>query len=429
MCSAYPAIAFLSTEWIKSSTVDLGDPRTAGWTFLVNGNDPQYSAIVDALRPLAEYRSMRNSTAPLVFLDESPDEWFDWLLENYSSLIMERVPYYILIVGGPDHVPFRFQSFLATAAAVGRVNFDSIEDLKTYVEKVIRLEQMTSPTALAEAVCFAPDGGSDDATYFSHHYMVKPLADHIQTHCRLKTRAIMGDDATKARLLEVLFEARPALVYTASHGLGALDAPFEVQKRLNGAICCQHSQNDPLENWLFAADDVPLEKTFLEGAVFFQFACFGYGTPSESDFNHWLGRPQLNTSADFVASLPKRLLAHPKGPVAFIGHVDVAWLHGFADPNDPYILERWHPRIEPFVQAVDVLLKVQPVGLAMASMNKRYNIGNALLTSTFDRLQRGKIQMTPEFHTRLVDAFITRSDAQNYFIFGDPGVRLRISED
>jgi hypothetical protein len=60
-------------------------------------------------------------------------------------------------------------------------------------------------------------------------------------------------------------------------------------------------------------------------------------------------------------------------------------------------------------------------------MVKKYDIGNALLTSTFDRLQRGRIKVTPEFHARLVDAFITRNDAQNYFIFGDPAVSLRMS--
>ncbi len=34
---------------------------------------------------------------------------------------------------------------------------------------------------------------------------------------------------------------------------------------------------------------------------------------------------------DFVAALPKRLLAHPRGPIAYAGHRDTAWRHGFAD--------------------------------------------------------------------------------------------------
>ena len=410
----------------RERTVDLGDPRTAGWTFLVDGNDPQHTDIIRIIRSLAEHRGMEDPGTPLFFHHEPPDEWFDWLLENYSSLEMKKVPHYILIVGRPDQVPFQFQSLLGSAAAVGRVDFDSLEELKTYVDKVIRLEQATAPTVTRETIFFAPDGGSKDATYFSRRYMAEPLAEHVRIHCGLNTRAIMGDEATKTHLMESLYRARPALVYTASHGLGAPNESFEIQKRLNGAICCQRIGNQPMQDWLFSADDVLLDAPFLEGAVFFQFACFGYGTPAESDFMHWLRKPELNTEVDFVAALPKRLLAHSSGPVAFIGHVDTAWLYGFDDPDSPHLLEFWHPRIAPFVKAVDTMLRVQPIGQAMAEMSKRYDIGNALLTSTYDRLQRGKIQVTPQFLTRLASAFITRSDAQNYMIFGDPAVRLRI---
>lgn len=410
----------------RKRTVDLGDPVLAGWTFLVNEDDPQKDDVIKVLRPLAKHRGMENPEAPLFFGDEPEDEWFDWLLENYSSLNMKKVPHYILIVGGPDQVPFHFQSFLDIAASVGRVGFDSLKDLETYIEKIIRLEKAASPTATRETVFFAPDGGPNDATYFSRLYMAQPLADYVEAKCLFKTRRVMGDDATKKQLAENLRATKPALVFTASHGIGAPDESLEIQKQFNGAICCQRTDDESIKQWLFSADDVPFDEPFLEGSVFFQFACFGYGTPAESDFMHWLGNPQLNAKADFIAALPKKLLAHPRGPVAFIGHVDTAWLHGFADPKNPHILDRWHPRIAPFVDALNVLLKVQPVGLAMASMNTRYDITNALLTSTYDRLQKGKIKMTADYHALLADAFISRSDAQNYMIFGDPAVHLRI---
>ncbi|TIL42219.1 hypothetical protein [Mesorhizobium sp.] len=413
----------------RERMVDLGDPRAAGWTFLLNGNDPQREAIIEALRPLAEHRGMANQDEPLIFADESPDQWYDWLLENYSSLVLDKVPHFVLIVGGPDCVPFRFQSILGTAAAVGRVGFDSVEDLRTYVEKIIRLETAADPAVLGQAICFAPDAGPDDATYFSRRYMGEPLAEHIRDRYGMETLALMGDKASKTRLQEALHGTKPALVYTASHGIAAPEEPFEFQKQINGAICCQHEPGTPLDAWLFSAGDVPLDEPFLEGAVLFQFACFGYGTPRESDFWHWgLGKTKLNTHADFIAALPKRLLAHPNGPVAYIGHVDLACLHGFVDPAKPHTLDRWQPRMEPFVSAVERLLKAQPVGLAMANMCKKYDICNALLTGTYEQIQRGKIQQTPDFHSRLSDAFITRTDAQNYFILGDPAVSLRIAD-
>jgi hypothetical protein len=178
---------------------------------------------------------------------------------------------------------------------------------------------------------------------------------------------------------------------------------------------------------LFAGEDIPMEEPFLEGAVFFQFACFGYGTPAESDYTHWLQNvPEKYAQEDFVAALPKRLLAHPRGPIAYIGHLDTAFLHGFADPGEPQTLDRWHTRIEPFVAAINRLLGVQPSGLAMEDMNNRYSVCNAILTNTYDRQQRGTLKWTDELGRRFLDYWIIRSDAQNYMIFGDPAAHLRI---
>ena len=409
-------------------TTDPGDPRVAGWTFLVNKADPQRDAIGKILEPLAVHRGMADPKKPLLYNGEPPDEWFDWLHDSYYALDLEgeKVPQYLLIVGGPDQVPFRFQSILDTVAKVGRVEFDTLDDLKTYVDKLIRIETAAEPIVTKEAILFAPDAGLPDPTHFSREYMGQPLAEHIQDELGFATHTLIGDDATKMNLKATLSAKKPALVYTASHGLGATDETFEIQKRYNGAICCQHTGPLTLES-LFSADDVPLDQPFLEGSVFFQFACFGYGTPAESDYNHWLkGVPKQYTEADFVAALPKRLLAHPRGPSAFIGHLDTAFLHGFADPAEPFTVDRWHKRIAPFKKAVDQLLGVQPSGLAMQDMNKRYSACNAIITNTYDQQLRGKLKWTPRLEARFLDNWITRGDAQNYMIFGDPAVHLRI---
>jgi hypothetical protein len=414
----------------RDRTVDLGDPTAAGWTFLVNENDPQRDMLIEVLRPLAELRRMADPEEPLVFRNESPGQWFDWLLENYSPLNLGKVPQYVLIVGGPDQVPFAFQSLLQCRAAVGRVQFDGLVELEAYIEKIIRLEQAASPATARQAVFFATDGGPLDATHFSRRYMVEPLVEEVRGTWKLHASPLIGHQATKPQLLETLEKSNAALVYTASHGIGAPKESFEIQKKVNGAIVCQHTWGPSKKDILFTADDVPVDKPFLEGAVFFQFACHGYGTPAESDFHHWDHRArQWDTKADFIAALPKRLLAHPRGPIAFIGHLDEAFLHGFTDPDARFLVEKWHRRIEPFRSAVEAILHVQPVGLAMANMNARYNFCNALLTSTYDRLQRKKLEITKEFNSRLASEFVTRSDAQNYMVFGDPAVRLRIPTD
>lgn len=409
---------------------DLGNPREVGWTFLVNSNDPQRDEIIKTLQPLAKHRNMKDPNSPLM-IDFPPDsginaDWYWWLEENYKHPDIEKPPHYILLVGGPEYIPFHFQSFLDIAASVGRVAFDSIKDLQTYVEKIIRLETADSPVIDREVLYFATDEGSSDPTYYSCLYMATPLADYSKNTCKFRTHKLMKDDATKEKFIKLLKMTKPSLIYTASHGVGAPQEDLETQKKYNGAICCQPSPGQSFQESLFSGEDIPLNRPFLEGSIFFQFACFSYGTPRRSDFAHWLGDQTLNSKEDFIAALPKKLIAHPKGPIAYIGHVDTAWLHSFADPDHPMIIDRWHSRILPFKKAVEVLLNVQPIGLAMESMNEAYNFGNQRLTSIWDYIERGRYKMNPERHSRLVDTFIKRSDAQNYMIFGDPAVRLRI---
>jgi hypothetical protein len=412
----------------QRATFDPGDPRAAGWTYLVNAADPRRQEIAMILEPLAKHRGMADPTEPLLYNGESSDDWFNWLHDNYYALDLEgvRVPQYILVVGGPTRVPFLFQAVLGTVANVGRVDFDKLDDLRDYVAKLIRIETTAEPLVAEEAILFAPDVGLPDPTYFSRQYMVEPLAEQIRHELRFETHTLIGDDATKANLLDILRTKKPALVYTASHGLGATDASVEIQKRYNGSICCQHRGALTLDS-LFSADDVPLEQAFLEGAVFFQFACFGYGTPAQSDYAHWIeGVPKRYTDADFVAALPKKLLAHPKGPIAFIGHLDTAFLHGFADVEAPHILERWHARIAPFKKAAEQLLAVQPSGFAMHDMSTRYSVCNALITHTYDQQRRRRLSWNARLKARFLDNWITRGDAQNYMVFGDPATRLRI---
>jgi hypothetical protein len=405
--------------------VDLGDPSAAGWTYLVALDEPQLDAVVSVIEPLATRRGMRNRQDPLRYAGESQEEWFDWLLNNYTSLNTERVPHYILIVGGPDRVPFRFQAFLQTVASVGRVAFDTLDQLAAYVEKVVRLEDANKPTAVDEALFFAPDAGPRDATFFSRRYMVEPLAHYANRVCGYEVESSVADTATRARLQEIMHTRRPALLYTASHGVGAIGQPLDVQRRMNGAIVCQEGDGSWHEE-LFSAADILYDTPCLEGAVVFQFACFGYGTPAESEFAHWLGESVPTAEVEFVSALPNRLLAHPRGPLAYIGHVDAAFLHGFDDPDSPFLLERWHPRINPFARALSSVLETQPVGRALAGMAERYDVLNAILTSVADQQRRGRAP-SPGFEERLVSTFITRTDAQNYHVLGDPAVRLRVT--
>jgi hypothetical protein len=402
---------------------DLGDPCRAGWTFAVHAGDPARPDIIRLLRPLAEHRGMPAPDEPLLLDDR--DVW-TWLDEVYLGGTRTPPPQYILLVGGPERISFGLQAILGTLASVGRLDFDQPQELERYVAKVLRLERADAPATRAETLWFAPGGEHGQATELAERLMVRPLCNWTRTQHRLETRLITGAEATKEELLAALASARPALVYTAGHGLAPPQAPLDAQRRLAGGICCQPIAGQPFHRWAVIADDLPADDPFLEGAVFFQFACFGLGVPELSEFAPWLtGAPERLADRPFVSALPRRLLANPRGPVGFIGHVDEAWVHGFVDPLDAKLGAVWSARLAPFQSALDRLLSLQPTGLSLGALARNFAIGNAALVTHLEQSRAG-LELTPERQRYLVNTFIRRTDAKNYLVLGDPGARLRL---
>lgn len=426
-----PGVAFRGE--VERKVKDPGDPRSVGWAYLINKSDPNRDEYIKLMTVFGTRRGMHDPSEPIYYNGEKSAQWFDWLNKNYfkKGLNGRHAPLYIMIIGGPEQVPFLFQSFLSTVVNVGRVSFDTLDDLKTYLEKLTRLESAPDPVVSREVTIFAPDGGVNDVTSLSRQYLARPINESILQKRGFKTTTLMAHDATKSRLQETLHAANPALVFTASHGIGEpLDVPLDEKMRINGSILCQFKGNFTDED-LFMAADVPMNIPFLEGSIFFQFACFGYGTPAKSDFAHWLHPyiPEWYAEKDFISALPKQLLKHPRGPIAYIGHVDSAFLHGFADPKDRFVSGRYHDRISPFISLIHGLLDVDPSGLSIRPINDRFNICNAILTKMYDDMRKQEFEWKPQSNEDICDNWILRSDAQNYLIFGDPAAKLRIPQN
>ncbi|MDQ3902815.1 MAG: C25 family cysteine peptidase [Thermoproteota archaeon] len=418
------------------------NPCVAGWTYLINKNHPNLSETQKALEPLAKHRCMKGD--PLFFddkanYDSSIAGWQTWIEDNYSGinsdLSLRKPPHYILIIGGPDQVPFGLQALLDIQASVGRIDLGP-EELDAYVQKIIRLEKADKTNLNREAFFFATNHGGRDPTYFSYNYMVKPLIEKAQ-NMKFNAQSLLEKDATKENFLKSLANTRPALVYTASHGVTDPNWNSEMQERMNGAIVDQSwVPNQPLgPNCLITAEDIPYDKPFLEGSIFFQFACFGYGTSADDEFTYWTNKlfpvsmqhEELKFQKDFIGALPKRLLAHPHGPIAFIGHLHLACLQGFDNPDERLIDERWSSRLEPFVYALDNLFQLIPSGEAMADMNRRFGSYSAELSKIFGRIKRRPLPEEDK-NMALANAFIMRNDAQNYMLLGDPAARILLDE-
>src|SRR5512146_1960766 len=59
----------------RRRVVDRGDPKAAGWSFLVAEKDPRRDAYIEALAPLARARGMADPKTPLLFASTDPGDW------------------------------------------------------------------------------------------------------------------------------------------------------------------------------------------------------------------------------------------------------------------------------------------------------------------------------------------------------------------
>jgi hypothetical protein len=339
----------------------------------------------------------------------------------YEAADPKKVPYYLLIVGDFEEIPFSFQYQLDVQYAVGRIYFDTAEEYAQYAEKVVQAET-TNLTLPCRANLFGVRTPGDRATELSADYLVKPLNQFFESdqhflkensHWQINTH--LEEQATKAQLGQLLGgEDMPALLFTASHGVG-FDKDDVRQEKCQGALLCQDwpgpGSGEMKEDYFFSADDIG-EDTKLDGLISFHFACFGAGTPKVDDFGHRDNSFQQIAEKSFIAKLPQRLLS--RGALAFVGHVDRAWGYSFGG-NDHQITS--------FENTLEYLMKGYPVGAAIEWFNERYAAVSSELT---ENLWKMKVAGKKSDDRRLSYLWTTNNDARGYAIIGDPAVRLMV---
>ncbi len=329
----------------------------------------------------------------------------------------DLLPYYLLIVGGPEEIPFRFQFQLDVQFAVGRLALAG-EALARYAETVVAVER-GELTRSRSAVFWGTSHAGDRATEQSARKLVAPLAHRLETQRRdWDVETICGEAASKRALAQRLAggaqSEAPALLFTASHGVG-FDLGDPRQRERQGALLCQDWCGGEIgAEHLFAASDVA-DHDSVAGLVAFLFACYGAGTPSHDSFERE-GVPLPIAPESFVARLPERLLGHPNGgALAVVGHVDRAWSFSFEWANET-------AQLAVFESALDALLEGLPVGAAMEFFNQRFA---EVSTDLSDLLEEERWGRTSDF-LDLASLWVALHDARSYVILGDPGVRLAV---
>lgn len=412
---------------------DPANVAEAGWAVVFA--DDAAPSVRDALAPLLDHRRAQATAVTDRYREFSgPDghkagETAARFLRRHgvdpgAAPDPATMPFYVLIVGDPQRVPYRFQYLLDVERAVGRLHFDTDDEYARYARSVVEAEG-EARAGPSTAAFFAARNADDVATRLSADLLVGPLANAMAARFPEWTveTAIAGE-ATKARLSGLVGGAgRPAFLFTAGHGL-FFDPDHPDQLRRQGALVCQDWPG-PVEfadrpippEFVYGADDVA-DDADVRGMVAFLFACFGAGTPRTDDF---LAQATLALAPvpiapqAFVGRLPRRLLAHPAGgALAVIGHVDRAWPSSFNFPGTGV-------NTEAFAKAVAAIMGRRPVGVAMAALNERHARLTQVLVNEREAVAAGKATMDPAL---LATVYKARNDARNYAVCGDPAVRL-----
>jgi hypothetical protein len=408
--------------------LDANDLGKVGWgVVLPAGADPRR---LDPLRPLLEMRKQqagryyREFTGPNGYAPDGnnggPDTHLSFLTRQAAGpgpADPKRVPYYLLLVGGPEEIPFEFQYQLDIQYGVGRVHFDTAEEYAAYAAAVLAAEA-GPPLRPRRAEFFGTRNADDEATRLSAELLVGPLADTVAAEFTdWSVQRSVGSAATRARLSALLGGAdTPALLMTAGHGL-AFPEGHDRQFAEQGALVCQDWPG-PLE-WqrevppamAFSAADVGGD---VRGLVAVFFACYGAGTPRLDDYPHRNldARPSI-APRPFLARLPRRLLA--SGALAVVGHVERAWPYAF----------RWrgNARLGTFEGMLRLLLMGHRVGWALDQFNVGYAELAAALSEILFQVRYG-FQADP---LELSFLWMAHNDARAYVVLGDPAVRLSAS--
>ena len=319
--------------------VNLEKPEEAGWGIIFNEDTPQ--DVRKALEPLIAHR--RKQVGDLLkALDykkgEQTRSWYQRHRISPGSVDPEVVPYYLLLIGGPELIPFEFQYLLGVDYAVGRLAFDKADEYDRYVRSTIAYESGNAVPNTKEIAYWGTRHPGDPATNLSASLLIDPLANGVPGAAGALKRAIhtevgyerklsVADDATKANLLETL-HARSRPRCCSPHRMACSCArPGRAGRRARRALCQDWPGFGSVKlDHILAASDIA-DDANVNGMVALIFACFGAGTPDADQFLMDLSQPGKPLAPKpFMAALPRRLLTHPNGSaLAVIGHIDRAW--------------------------------------------------------------------------------------------------------
>ncbi|KFE61928.1 hypothetical protein [Hyalangium minutum] len=368
--------------------------------------------------------------------------WKDTVLRNEAEFETEQ-PAYLLLLGDFDQVSVELQQVLGSDGFAGRLVFPSEAGYEAYVDKVLRWSRSPSPTQQGRAMLFTAHDGTA-ATTVGYRALMAPSLESLRKLQELGSLSAaslseLGEPAdwSAQKLLAEVASPQPSVLFTMSHGLGA---PRSGWRSVDEQRARQGAMSLGVEG---ALDASTLASTpFLPGGIWFFLACFGAGTPARSAYYPWLsrlrevgqypGRLERLLAAlpregerPFVAALPQAVLANPQGPLAVVGHVDLAWTYSFQDLG-----RAARNRPSRFLGLLRTLVEGRRAGAGLSALMRFFNEANTELTTLYDYEESARLagRDNPVDSAERAHLWMLRQDLSGYLLLGDPAARLPLTQ-
>ena len=429
----------------NASVDDLNILQQTGWAVLFASDaDP---AIKQQLQPLLDLRQSQVETnlppgltsrfrvfegtdqvKGGVLPGQTADNWAQMRQINFTSPVdPDVVPYYLLIVGSPERIPFEFQATFKLQWLAGRLYFDDIADYGRYAAHVVAYETAPwKPLPAKNTAVWVTSNPGDIATMMLSGAIATKFRDSTPQlgqvwTCQYTMDFFQGEAATKQQLQDIfagnVSHGWPSVVFTGSHGsefaMPTVAADIEDQRKRQGALITQEWTPGSAVSAAcqFTADDIPAQNQ-LPGMMIFMFACYSVGCPATDNYYfNPNGSPIQAAPAPLISLLAQKLLAN--GALAVIGHIDRAFPYGFVD--------------------VAGTSQAGLIQMPLETLMKGWTAGRAVdcFTSSWSSIA-AKLSTNPPPQMNAATALksqISRDDARNYTLLGDPAVRLRVKND
>lgn len=429
---------------------DQGDLAQQRWGVVAPDTDAGRRMVAAIERLIAHRSDQSGRRLDPIFVRPgmSESETQVWRKTTFESSVSdpEDLPRYQLILGDLDGVSLAFQQVMGGDAYVGRLALDPLpgrddpfEAYQAYVDKLLRWERQPSAAARGRALFHTVHDGTP-STAVGFRSLVKPGLAQVgawMDEGKLAADQVMsvGDRAIPdpQELLDIAAQDRPGVLFSLSHGEGAPRAGWSspAEQRLGQGALSFGSEGR------LRGEDIAA-RPFLPGGLWFMLACFGAGTPQASAYYPWLaklkdegryrgklepllaGLPPAD-GAGFIASLPKAALASEQGPLAVIGHVDLAWTYAFRDLDTGRALNR----PARFMQLVRSALRQDRFGIAYRWLLRFMGRVNDEITGVYQESAGAGLDV--ETHRRLGHLWMLRNDLAGYVLLGDPAARLPLA--